>query len=140
MLCCSLATPLHRSAVNGHLDICRLLVASNADVAARDRCRSPLRQLAMLLTPCVAAMAELRLCGPLTPKKARATWLHIFAASRNSSRAIRHCFSVWGKAARARCDMSFAEVLLEWEGNAKSTRGRRSTTIVKCFIYTYALF
>jgi ankyrin repeat protein len=34
-------TPLHQSAVFGHLEIARLLVESNADVAARNRCFSP---------------------------------------------------------------------------------------------------
>jgi hypothetical protein len=37
----SQATPLHRSAAHGHLEVCRLLVESKADVAARNRCFSP---------------------------------------------------------------------------------------------------
>ncbi len=37
------STPLHCSAFDGHLDVCRLLVASQVDVAARSRCCIPLR-------------------------------------------------------------------------------------------------
>jgi hypothetical protein len=36
----SQCTPLHYSVRRGHLDFCRLLVESNADVAARERCFS----------------------------------------------------------------------------------------------------
>jgi hypothetical protein len=38
LLCFRLWTPLHWLSLHGHLDICQLLVASKADVCARDRC------------------------------------------------------------------------------------------------------
>ncbi len=43
-------TPLMYSAIFGHLETCRLLVASKADVAARSRCRSPWRARNLPLT------------------------------------------------------------------------------------------
>jgi ankyrin repeat protein len=36
LLSFSLRTPLHHSASNGHLDVCRLLLQCNADVNAKD--------------------------------------------------------------------------------------------------------
>jgi hypothetical protein len=71
-------TPLHGSAANGRLEVCRLLVASKADVAARNRCRSPLRARHGLLTP-VAEAAKLHSETPSTLK--RPTLLHICSVS-----------------------------------------------------------
>ena len=71
-------TPLHRSAIAGRLEVCRLLVASKADIAARNRCRSPLRACHGLLTP-VAAAAKLPSNSPSTGT--RPTLLHILAVS-----------------------------------------------------------
>ncbi len=36
--CFSRSTPLHQSAYNGHLETCKVLVSSKADLAARNRC------------------------------------------------------------------------------------------------------
>ena len=43
-------TPLILSASEGHAEACRVLVASKADVAARNRCRSPWRARNLPLT------------------------------------------------------------------------------------------
>ena len=75
----SQVTPLIWSAYFGHAEICRVLVASKADVAARARCRSPWRARNLPLTPCVAAMARLHSNGPSTAT--RPTLLHTFAVS-----------------------------------------------------------
>ncbi len=50
--------PLIYTLLTGHLEICHVLVASKADVAARHRCRSPWRARNLPLTPCVAAAAK----------------------------------------------------------------------------------
>jgi len=83
-------TPLHRSATQGELEVCRLLVASKADIAARNRCRSPLRACHGLLTPVAAATAKLHSDAPSTVT--RPTLLHIFAVSarRNDALAAPH--------------------------------------------------
>ncbi len=52
-------TPLHESAAKGHLEICRLLVESKADVAARNRCSSPSPSHYLSLTICLAVEAKL---------------------------------------------------------------------------------
>jgi hypothetical protein len=82
-------TPLHRSAAHGELEVCRLLVASKADIAARNRCRSPLRARHGLFTP-VAATAKLHSKKPST--LTRPTLLHICAVSarRNDALAAPH--------------------------------------------------
>ena len=82
-------TPLHWSAMSGSLEACRLLVASKADIAARNRCRSPLRACHGLLTP-VAATAQLHSESPSTVT--RPTLLHICAVSarRNDALAAPH--------------------------------------------------
>ena len=82
-------TPLHGSAREGHLEVCRFLAESKADIAARDRCRSPLRACHGLLTP-VAATAKLHSNTPST--RTRTTLLHIFAVSarRNDALAAPH--------------------------------------------------
>jgi hypothetical protein len=67
------------SAANGHLETCRVLVASKADVAARSRCRSPWRARNLPLTPCVAATAKLH--SNTSSTGTRPTLLHTFAAS-----------------------------------------------------------
>ena len=67
------------SAANGFVEICRLLVASKADVAARRRCRSPWRARNLPLTPCVAATATLH--SKLPSSTTRPTLLHTFAVS-----------------------------------------------------------
>jgi ankyrin repeat protein len=72
-------TPLILSAYYGFVEICRLLVASKADVAARLRCRSPWRARNLPLTPCVAAPAKLHSNTP--SNKTRPTLLHTFAVS-----------------------------------------------------------
>ena len=72
-------TPLMNSACGGFVETCRVLVASKADVAARDRCRSPWRARNLPLTPCVAATAGLHSDGPSTGTVP--TLLHTFAVS-----------------------------------------------------------
>jgi ankyrin repeat protein len=75
----SQCTPLHGSAGEGHLDVCRFLVESNADVAARTRCFSPPPSHHLSLTICLAAMAKLHSDSPSTSTKP--TLLHTCAAS-----------------------------------------------------------
>jgi hypothetical protein len=72
-------TPLILSAYFGVKETCRVLVASKADVAARDWCRSPWRARNLTLTPCVAATAKLHSKSPSTTT--RPTLLHTFAVS-----------------------------------------------------------
>ncbi len=55
----SLHIPLHMSALDGHLEVTRLLVESKADVAARDRCFSPPPSHHLSLTICLAGLAAL---------------------------------------------------------------------------------
>ena len=76
---CSQSTPLHCSSSNGHVRICRLLVEQRADVAAKDKCRSPPRARSRSLTPCVAETAKLRSNTPSTAKNG--IWFRFFAAS-----------------------------------------------------------
>jgi hypothetical protein len=72
-------TPLHDSACRGHLEVCRLLVESKADVAARDRCFSPPPPSHHLsLTICLAAKTELHSNAPSAARKP--TLLHTCAA------------------------------------------------------------
>ncbi len=57
-------TPLHWFAREGHVEFCRLLVESKADVAARDRCFSPPPSHHLSLTyylPCSASRTALKL-------------------------------------------------------------------------------
>ena len=79
----SLDNPLLFSAGNGHLEICRLLVESNADVAAKSmsfsRCFSHPHSHHLLLTICLAALAALHSNAPSTTTKP--TSLHTCAAS-----------------------------------------------------------
>ena len=82
-------TPLHESAGFGELEVCRLLVASKADIAAKNRCRSPLRACHGLLTPVAgAAILHSESPSPVT----RTTLLHICAVSarRNDALAAPH--------------------------------------------------
>ena len=80
-------TPLHYSAWSGQfsaidgdqLEVCRLLVESKADVAARDRCFSPPPFHYLSLTICLAAVATLLSNTPSTETKP--TLLHTCAAS-----------------------------------------------------------
>ena len=72
-------TVLHLAAYNGRLEICRLLVESKADVAARTRCFSPPPSHHLSLTICLAALAKLHSNLPLTAKKP--ALLHTCAAS-----------------------------------------------------------
>ena len=62
-------TPLHQCASDGRLEICRLLVAWKADVAARTRLRGPWRARHLLLTSCVAEWAKLHSNWPSTATK-----------------------------------------------------------------------
>jgi hypothetical protein len=79
-------TPLHWSACNGQLEVCRLLVESKAHVAARDWCFSPPPSHHFSLTICLAALvAKLHLHTPSTTK--RSTLLHTCAASARRSDA-----------------------------------------------------
>jgi hypothetical protein len=59
LLSFSQRTPLHWSAIESRLELCRLLVESKADVAARDRCFSPPSSHHLSLTDCFAAVATL---------------------------------------------------------------------------------
>ena len=59
-------TSLHRSAFNGHIEVCRLLVESKADVAARTKCFSPPPSHHLSLTICLAAKAILHSNWPST--------------------------------------------------------------------------
>ncbi len=72
-------TPLHWSAMQGQLEMCRLLVESKADVAARARCFSPPPSHHLSLTICLAALAQLHSDTPSTATKP--TLLHTCAAS-----------------------------------------------------------
>ncbi len=72
-------TPLHGSAQNGHLNVCRFLFKSKADVAARTRCFSPPPSHYLSLTICLAAVAKLHSNSPSTSTKP--TLLHTCAAS-----------------------------------------------------------
>ena len=79
LLSFSQCTPLHLSAIGGELAVCRLLVESKADVAARDRCFNPPPSHHLSLTICLAALATLHSNGPSTATKP--TLLHTCAAS-----------------------------------------------------------
>ncbi len=79
LLSFSLCTPLHESAFNGHLEACRLLVESKADVAARDRCFSPPPSHHLSLTICLADLAKLRSKAPSATTKPAS--FHTCAAS-----------------------------------------------------------
>ncbi len=83
---CRQRCPLHQSCERGHLEISRFLVESRADVAATDRCRSPLRSRHVPLTPCVAALAPLHSNSPSTA--ASPPSLSIFAASARRNNAL----------------------------------------------------
>ena len=72
-------TPLHFSAVWGRLEVCRLLVESKADVAARNWCFSPPPSHHLSLTIGLAALAKLHSKGPSFTTKP--TLLHTCAAS-----------------------------------------------------------
>ena len=72
-------TPLHCSAIGGHLEVTRLLVESKADVAARTRCFSPPPSHHLSLTIRLAAVATLHSNWPSKAKKT--TLLHTCAAS-----------------------------------------------------------
>jgi hypothetical protein len=88
----SQATPLHISAIEGHLEICRLLVESKADVAAITGCFSPPPSHHLSLTICLAAVAKLHSNAPSATTKT--ALLHTCAASarRNEAppRLLRH--------------------------------------------------
>ncbi len=97
-------TPLHRSADNGSLEVCRLLVASKADIAAKNRCRSPSRACHGLLTP-VAASAILHSNAPST--LTGPTLLHIFAVSARRNDALAALHPPGGHLARSKPLHSF---------------------------------
>ena len=79
-------TPLHISAQEGRLEMCRLLVESKADVAARDRCFSPLFSHHLTLTLCLAAGAALHSNTPSTTTKT--AWLHTCTVSARCNDAL----------------------------------------------------
>jgi hypothetical protein len=73
-------TALHGSAQGGSLEICRLLVESKADVAARDRCFSPPPSHNLLLTICLAERVRLHSIKPsYTTKPLKPTSKHTCA-------------------------------------------------------------
>ncbi len=72
-------TPLHHSAFYDRLEICRLLVESKADVAARDWCFSPPPSHHLSFTICLAAVAALHSNWPSATTDS--TLLHTCAAS-----------------------------------------------------------
>jgi hypothetical protein len=87
-------TPLHLCAVyEDNLKICRFLVESKADVAARDWCFSPPPSRHLPLTICLAASATMHSNWP--SNSTDPTWLHTCAASarRNDAltRLLRAC-------------------------------------------------
>ena len=86
-------TPLHYSAMYGHLEVTRLLVESKADVAAR-RCFSPPPSHHLSLTICLAALAKLHSSGPSFATEP--TLLHTCAASARMRDApgVRACVRV----------------------------------------------
>jgi hypothetical protein len=75
----SQCTPLHWSAISGHLEVTRILVESKADVAARDRCFSLPPSYHLSLTICLAGMEKL--CSITPSNKRKPTLLHTCAAS-----------------------------------------------------------
>ena len=77
--------PLHLSALAGHLDVTRLLVESNADVAAYDMCFSPPPSHHLSLTICLAAVAKLHSNAPSATTKT--ALLHTCAASARRNEA-----------------------------------------------------
>ena len=79
MLFFSQNTPLICSAANGQLEVTRLLVESESDVAARDRCFNPPPSHHLSLTICLAALAKLHSNTPST--RTKPTWLHTCEAS-----------------------------------------------------------
>ena len=79
MLSFSQSTPLHLSARSGHVEVCRLLVESKADVAARERCFSPFPSHHLSLTICFAAGATLH--SKMPSRTTKPTLLHTCAAS-----------------------------------------------------------
>ena len=81
-------TPLHKAAFHGRLEICRLLVESKADVAARTRYFSPPPSLFLSLTICLAAVATLHSNGPSAG--AMPTLLHTCTASVRRNDALPH--------------------------------------------------
>ena len=80
------STPLHWSAFYGHLEVCRLLVESKADVTARERCFSPPPSHHLSLTICPAAGATLHSNVPSSATKP--TSLHTCAASARRNDAL----------------------------------------------------
>jgi hypothetical protein len=84
----SQCTSLHWSAIEGSLEVVRLLVESKADVAARDRCFSPPPSHHLSLTICLAAMVVLYSNPPSTPDPDRPTLLHTCAASARLNDAL----------------------------------------------------
>ena len=79
LLSFSQSTPLHLSARSGHVEVCRLLVESKADVAARERCFSPPPSHHLSLTICLAAGATLH--SKMPSRTTKPTLLHTCAAS-----------------------------------------------------------
>ena len=79
--------PLHHSAANGHLEVCRLLVESKADVAASDRCFIPPPSHHLSLTICFAVLATLHSDMPSTTTRIP-MWLHTCAASARRNDAL----------------------------------------------------
>jgi hypothetical protein len=79
-------TPLHDSAIEGSLEICRLLVESKADVAARNRCFSPPLSHHLSFTICLTAVAKLHSHWP--SPTAMPTLLHTSEASARLNDAL----------------------------------------------------
>ena len=86
LLSFSLCTPLHLTAFNGHLEICRLLVKSKADVAAKDRCFSPPFSRHLSLTIYLAAVVGLH--SNVRSTATKPTSLHTCAASARRNDAL----------------------------------------------------
>jgi hypothetical protein len=82
----SQCTPLQLSAYNGRLEVCRLLVESKADVAARSRCFSPPPSHHRSLTICLAAVTSLHSNTPSSTTNP--TLLHTCAASARLNDAL----------------------------------------------------
>ena len=99
----SQATSLHYGSYKNHVEICRLLVESKADVAARDRCFSPPPSHHLSLTICLAAVAELHSKWQSTTKNP--PWPHTCAVSARRNDAPPSClllFFFWGGEGRRR--------------------------------------
>jgi hypothetical protein len=87
-LFCSQRTPLHNSAWCGHLEACRLLVESKADVTVMNRCLGPRCSRHVSLTISVAVREGLR-SSTRSISKGKTSW-NIFAASVHLNDVVAH--------------------------------------------------